>query len=284
MNAFLLGLVSALRTLFATRTAIASGVIFVAICLAALMAPWIAPYGMAEQNLLERLEPPSASHWMGTDNFGRDIFSRVLWGTRISLLVGIGATIVGLIVGGAVGIWAGYKGGRWDMFLSRVLDVLMSFPALILCLLIVAMIGPGVPQLISAIAVSLIPKFARVARSSALAIGHREFIDACRTMGASDARIVVRHILPNVGGELVVMASLWTAHAILIEASLSFLGLGVSPPTPTLGGMMLEGLNLLHEAPWLTLMPGLAILLAVLVLNVIGDSLRDAVDPRLSAA
>ncbi|WP_374441725.1 ABC transporter permease [Stella sp.] len=252
-----------------------------AICALALTAPLVAPYGPADQDLLQRLEGPSAAHWFGTDNYGRDILSRILWGARISLLVGLGATLVGMAVGGALGIWAGFKGGLVDLAVSRLIDVLLSFPSLILCLLIVSLVGPGVPELVAAIAVSLVPKFARVARSSAIAVSHREFVDACRTVGGSDLRIMAQHIAPNTIGELTVMASLWTANAVLIEASLSFLGLGVRPPTPTLGGMMLEGLNLLHDAPWLTLFPGLVILVMVLLLNLVGDRLRDAVDPRL---
>jgi peptide/nickel transport system permease protein len=163
----------------------------------------------------------------------------------------------------------------------RVIDVLLSFPSFILCLLIVAVLGPDVAVLMCAIGTSLVPKFARVARSSAMSVARHEYIDACRSMGASHLRIMLRHVAPNVAGELLVMGSLWTANAILIEASLSFLGLGIRPPVPTLGGMMLEGLNVLHEAPWLTLLPGAAIFVYVLVLNLIGDRLRDAVDPRL---
>jgi len=254
---------------------IAGAVAFVAVCALIALSPALAPYGPADQDLMARLEGPSAAHWFGTDNFGRDILSRVLWGSRLSLVIGLGATACGLLVGGALGIWAGYKGGWVDALVMRLIDVLLSFPSFILCLLIVAVMGPGVGVLIGAIGASLVPKFARVARSSAMAIGRREFIDACRTMGASDLRIMLRHVTPNVAGELLVMGSLWTANAILIEASLSF------PPAPTLGGMMLEGLNVLHEAPWLTLFPGTAIFLYVLLLNVIGDRVRDAVDPRL---
>jgi peptide/nickel transport system permease protein len=254
-----------------------------AICLVCVAAPLVAPYGPADQDLMQRLEAPSALHWFGTDNYGRDILSRILWGARISLLIGLGATLSGMAVGGALGVWAGFKGGVVDLAIARIVDVLLSFPSLILCLLIVSLVGPGVVELIAAIAVSLIPKFARVARSSAIATSHKEFVDACRTVGGSDLRIMLRHIAPNVVGELAVMASLWTANAVLIESSLSFLGLGVRPPTPTLGGMMMEGLNLLHDAPWLTLFPGLVILGMVLVLNLVGDNLRDAVDPRLRA-
>jgi peptide/nickel transport system permease protein len=265
-----------------TQRAIVVGAIaFGLVCLVALVAPYFAPFDFADQDLMARLEAPSLTHWFGTDNFGRDIFSRVLWGARLSLIIGLGATLAGMIVGGALGVWAGYKGGRIDSAVMRLTDVLLSFPSFILCILIIAVVGPGVPILIGAIGVSLVPKFARVARSSARAVSQREFIDACRTMGASDIRIMIRHVFPNVSGELFVMASLWTANAILIEASLSFLGLGIRPPTPVLGGMMLEGMNVLHEAPWLTLLPGVAILLFVLLLNVIGDRLRDAVDPKL---
>lgn len=257
------------------------GATFILVCFFAAVMPAFSPFDPAEQDLMQRLEPPSPGHWFGTDNFGRDVFSRVLWGTRLSLLIGLGATLGGLLAGGALGIWAGYKGGWADATVMRLIDVLLSFPSFILCLLIVAVVGPGIPILIFAIGVSLVPKFARVARSSAMAIARREYIDACRTMGASDLRIMVRHVYPNVAGELLVLASLWTANAILIESSLSFLGLGIRPPAPTLGGMMLEGLNVLHEAPWLTLMPGVAIFTFVLMLNVIGDRMRDAVDPRL---
>ena len=271
----------AMATIAPNRAAGWGFLTLIGICLLAFAAPLVAPYGPADQDLLQRLEGPSAAHWFGTDNYGRDILSRILWGARISLLVGLGATLVGMVIGGALGIWAGFKGGIADLLIARVIDVLLSFPSLILCLLIVSLVGSGVLELIAAISVSLIPKFARVARSSAIAVSHRDFVDACRTVGGSDLRIMLQHITPNVVGELAVMASLWTANAVLIEASLSFLGLGVRPPTPTLGGMMLEGLNLLHDAPWLTLFPGLVILAMVLVLNIVGDSLRDAVDPRL---
>lgn len=255
---------------------------FTTICMVTAVVPAIAPFNPAEQDLMHRLNAPSIVHWFGTDNFGRDIFSRVLWGARISLVIGLGAAAAGLLTGGALGIWAGFKGGLVDTIITRLIDVLLSFPGFILCLLIVAIVGPGVMVLVFAIGLSLVPKFARVARSSARAISKREYIDACRTMGASDMRIMLFHVTPNVIGELLVMASLWTANAILIEASLSFLGLGIRPPTPTLGGMMQEGLNVLHEAPWLTLLPGVVIFAFVLALNVVSDRIRDAVDPRLA--
>lgn len=265
----------------ANPTVLRGAAAFALVCIAATLLPSVAPFDPAAQELMQRLEAPSREHWMGTDNFGRDVLSRVMWGARLSLAIGLGATVLGLLVGGALGVVAGYKGGWVDAIVVRLIDVLLSFPSFILCLLIVAVVGPGIPILILAIGVSLVPKFARVARGSAMSVARREFIDACRTMGASDLRIMVKHVGPNVAGELLVMASLWTAHAILIEASLSFLGLGIRPPTPTLGGMMLEGMNVLHEAWWLTVMPGVAIFAFVLALNVIGDRLRDAVDPRL---
>jgi len=255
---------------------------FTLICLFTAVLPAIAPFNPVEQDLMSRLNAPSKVHWFGTDNFGRDVFSRVLWGARISLVIGLGAAAAGLLTGGALGIWAGFKGGLVDTIITRLIDVLLSFPGFILCLLIVAIVGPGVMVLVFAIGLSLVPKFARVARSSARAVSKREYIDACRTMGASDMRIMLFHVTPNVFGELLVMASLWTANAILIEASLSFLGLGIRPPTPTLGGMMQEGLNVLHEAPWLTLLPGVVIFAFVLAINVVSDRIRDAVDPRLA--
>lgn len=247
----------------------------------AAAAPWVAPYGYAEQDIMRRLNPPDRDHLFGTDNYGRDILSRVIWGARISLIVGIGATFIGMVIGGILGIIGGYKGGFTDLVVTRIIDVLLSFPTFVLCLLVVALLGPGIVNLIAAIAVSLTPKFARVARTGAMSVAGKEYIEAAKSLGVRDTRIMVFHIAPNIIGELGVIASLWTAHALLIEASLSFLGLGARPPVPTFGSIMMEGVNVIHEAPWLTLFPGLVIFVIVLLLNVVGDSLRDATDPRM---
>lgn len=248
---------------------------------ASIAAPWIAPYGYAEQDIMNRLSGPTSEHLFGTDNFGRDVLSRVIWGARISLMVGVGATLLGLAVGTALGIAGGYRGGVTDQIVTRVIDVLLAFPSFVLCLLVVGLLGPGILNLIVAIAVSLVPKFARAARTGALAVANRQFTEAARMVGTGEVEIVLRHILPNIVGDLAVLASLWTAHALLVEASLSFLGLGARPPVPTFGSIMMEGMNVLHDAPWLTLFPGLVIFLIVFLLNVVGDSLRDAADPRM---
>lgn len=263
--------------------AAAAAVLLLLVVCAAIGAPYVAPYGYAEQDIMNRLSPPTVEHWFGTDNYGRDILSRVIWGARISLMVGVGATTLGFVIGGALGVLGGYRGGLIDLMVTRVIEVLLAFPGFVLCLLIVGMLGPGVPNLIAAIAVSLIPKFARAARTGALRIANKEFVEAAHTLGASHIRIMFRHIVPNVIGDLAVLASLWTAHALLIEASLSFLGLGARPPVPTFGSIMMEGINVLHEAPWLALFPGISIFAIVLLLNIVGDSLRDMADPRMRA-
>jgi peptide/nickel transport system permease protein len=263
------------------RIATLAAVLLIVIAGLAIAAPVVAPYGYAEQDIMNRLGPPDAEHWLGTDNYGRDILSRIIWGARISMTVGAGATFLGLVVGGALGILGGYRGGFIDLAVTRIIEVLLAFPSFVLCLLVVGLLGPGVPNLISAIAVSLVPKFARAARTGALAIANKEFVKAARTLGAGHVRIMARHIAPNIIGDLAVLSSLWTAHAMLVEASLSFLGLGASPPVPTFGSIMMEGMNVLHEAPWLSLFPGIVIFTIVLLLNIVGDSLRDLADPRM---
>ncbi len=263
------------------RIAAIAAVLLIVITGLAIAAPWVSPYDYAEQDIANRLAPPDAEHWFGTDNYGRDILSRIIWGARISLMVGVGSTLLGLIVGGTLGIIGGYRGGLIDLAVTRVIEVLLAFPSFVLCLLVVGLLGPGVPNLISAIAVSLVPKFARAARTGAMGVANKEFVEAARTLGAGHMRIMAFHIAPNVIGDLAVLSSLWTAYALLVEASLSFLGLGARPPIPTFGSIMMEGMNVLHEAPWLSLLPGLVIFVIVLLLNTVGDSLRDLADPRM---
>lgn len=256
-------------------------VLFAVLCMLALLAPLIASYGPIDQSILNRMKPPSLEHFFGTDKFGRDMFSRALYGARISLTVGVVSVLIGMTIGGTLGILAGYYGRLLDAVIMRAMDVLLSFPTLITGIVIVALLGPSMTNVIVAIAVTLIPKFARIARAPTLAIKERAYVEACRAMGFSDGRIIVVHIIPNILTEVLVMASLWTATAIMIEAGFSFLGLGVRPPTPTWGGMIREGFEHIFEAPWMSIFPGLCILLAVLSLNLIGDGLRDALDPRL---
>ncbi len=247
----------------------------------AVLAPWISPHDPLEQNIISRLEPPSAEFLLGTDPYGRDILSRILWGGRVSLFVSTSAVLIAMFVGSAIGILAGYVGGRFDRVVMAGMDVLLSFPSLIMGLLVVAMLGPSVVNLILAIGLTAVAPFARIARAPTLVIKEREFVEAGRAMGFSHARIMGIHILPNVISEVLVMGSLWLATAIRTEASLSFIGLGVRPPTPTWGSMIREGFENILDAPWLAVFPSIAILLVMLGLNLMGDGLRDATDPKL---
>ncbi|WP_299918421.1 ABC transporter permease [uncultured Roseobacter sp.] len=254
--------------------------LFTIILVVSFGAPLIAPYDPLDQDILGRLEGVSAEHWLGTDVFGRDTLSRILHGAKLSLIIGLISTGIALIIGTALGIIAGYFGGWIDIVVMRMMDILLAFPTLITGLLIVAVLGTSPINIVVAIAVTLAPNFARVARAPTITLREREFVEACRALGYSNTRIMVVHILPNVIGEVVVLASLWTASAIMIEAYLSFIGLGVAPPTPTLGGMIRQGLDNILEVPWVTIYPGLAIMLIVLALNLIGDGVRDAIDPK----
>ncbi|UHC14283.1 ABC transporter permease [Methylobacterium currus] len=250
------------------------------VILLAILAPWIAPYDPNEQDPVAALMGPSAEHWFGTDFFGRDVLSRVIWGARISLSVGFLATAIGVVVGTVIGVVAGYFGGWTDRLITAATDVLLSFPQLIMGLMLVAVLGPSLGNLILAIAVTAVPAFIRIARGSTLAMRQRDFVDACRALGYSDLRIMFGHILPNILDEVVVLASLWLATAIRTESTLAFIGLGVPPPTATWGSIVREGFDNLLDAPWLSIFPSLAILAVMVGLNLIGDGLRDATDPR----
>jgi len=266
----------------ATRSgALVIGVALVVITIAAaLLAPWLAPHDPNEQNVIDKLVSPNATYWLGTDTFGRDVFSRILWGARISLLVGFLSTAIGIGIGVAIGIVAGYFGGAVDRWISGANDVLMSFPQIIMGIILVAVLGPSLNNLVIAIAVTAIPAFVRVARGSTLAMKERDFVDACRALGYSHPRIMFAHILPNILDEITVMGSLWLATAIRTEATLSFIGLGAPPPTATWGGLVREGFDNLLDSPGLSIYPSIAILIVMVGLNLIGDGLRDATDPR----
>ena len=251
------------------------------VALSALLAPWLSPHDPLEQDVLQRLAAPSAEFPLGNDSFGRDILSRILWGGRVSLLVGTSAVLLAILIGGVLGMLAGYIGGVFDRIVMAAMDVLLSFPTLVMGLLVVAMLGPTVGNLILAITLTAIAPFARIARAPTLAIKERDFIEAGRALGFSNLRIMAVHILPNIVDEILVMASLWLATAIRTEASLSFIGLGVRPPTATWGGMIREGFENILDSPWLAIFPSLAILVIMLGLNMLGDGLRDATDPRL---
>jgi peptide/nickel transport system permease protein len=253
----------------------------IAVALSAILAPWLSPHDPLEQDVLLRLAAPSADFPLGNDDFGRDILSRILWGGRVSLLVGTSAVLLAIMIGGVLGMLAGYIGGTFDRVVMAGMDVLLSFPTLVMGLLVVAMLGPTVGNLILAITLTAIAPFARIARAPTLTIKERDFVEAGRALGFSNLRIMAVHILPNIVDEILVMASLWLATAIRTEASLSFIGLGVRPPTATWGGMIREGFENILDAPWLAVFPSLAILVIMLGLNMLGDGLRDATDPRL---
>jgi peptide/nickel transport system permease protein len=256
-------------------------VLLAAIIIVAVFAPLIAPHDPLEQNIVVRLEPPSAEFLLGTDGYGRDVLSRLIYGARISLLVGFLAILVAMIIGATIGIVAGYVGGRFDQLVMGLLDVMLSFPTLLLGLMIAAMLGASLQNLIIAIAITEIAPFARVARAPTISLKQRDFVEAGRALGFGPVRIMGVHILPNMISDVIVMSSLWMASAIRTEASLSFIGLGVPPPTPTWGSMIREGFENILDGWWLAVFPSLAILVTVLALNLLGDALRDAIDPKL---
>ena len=261
-----------------------AGVILCAIIVAgALLAPWLAPHDPLEQNIIDRLAGPGSEYLLGTDQFGRDVLSRLLWGARVSLLVSFLSIAGAVIIGGAIGMISGYVGGRFDLITMQVMDVLLSFPSLILGMIMVALLGSSVTNLVIAIALTAIAPFARIARAPVLVLKERAFIEAGRALGFSHLRILFVHVLPGIVNDLLVMGTLWMATAVRTEASLSFIGLGVKPPTPTWGGMMRDGFENILDSAWLCIWPGLAILALVLGLNLVGDGLYDATDPKANA-
>jgi peptide/nickel transport system permease protein len=268
-------------TFNANKTSWVGLVTMAVVIFAAVFANVLATHDPNEQFLLERLKGPSAEFILGTDSFGRDIWSRVVYGARISLWIGTVSILIAMVVGSTIGMIAGYFGGKLDIVVMQAMDVLLSFPSLILGLMVVAMLGPSIGNLIFAIALTAIPPFARIARAPTVSVKERDFIEACRALGYSHPRILLVHILPNIFPEILVMGSLWLATAIRVEASLSFIGLGVRPPTPTWGGMIREGFENILDTAWLSLVPSIAILVVVFALNMIGDGLRDVVDPKL---
>lgn len=273
----------ALRTFVSNRTAVIGLAMILAIVFIAIAAPLLAPHDPLDQSVRDRLAPPSFDYPLGRDDKGRDILSRVIYGTRIALLVGFFSVLLGGALGTAIGVSAGYFGGKIDTGLMRLTDILLAFPDLITGLLVLAVLGPGLEKMILAIGLTIAPRFARIAYGPTLAVKGREFIEAARAIGVRDWRLLRVHILPNVGGDLLVFASLWTASAIRLEASLSFVGLGIAPPTPTWGQMIREGTVHLNLVPLYSLGPGLALLITVFAFNLVGDGLRDVLDPKARA-
>ncbi|MCC6173947.1 MAG: ABC transporter permease [Chloroflexi bacterium] len=270
-----------LRRLARNQLTVVGAAILGLIVLAALFAPYLSPEDPLEMRPAELLQPPSADHWMGTDEFGRDILSRVIWGARISLYVGVISVTIAVLAGVSLGLVAGYYGGLVDDLIARLLDIVFAFPTILLALGIVGMLGPSLTNTMIAIGIVYTPAYARLARGTTLAAKERDFVEAAVVSGAGAVRILRRHILPNIAAPLIVQTSLSLSLAILVEASLSFLGLGTQPPDPSWGTMVNTGQKLIELSPWPVVFPGVAIMLAVLAFNLIGDGLRDALDPRL---
>jgi len=270
----------ALRSLRKDKLSTVGILLVLIISLMAVLAPVVAPYEPSAQSLSTRLSPPSSGHLLGTDEFGRDVLSRIVFGSRVSLIVGILSVVLAMIIGVPVGILCAYFGNRFDLAVMRIVDILMSFPTLVFGLMLVAALSPSLMNVVIAIAISLVPRFVRVARGPAISIMRKEYIESSKAIGASTGRIVFLHILPNIAGPIAIMATLWVATSIRIEAGLSFLGLGVQPPTPSWGNMLKAGMNRILMAPWMAIYPGIAIVISVLAFNLIGDGIRDFLDPK----
>ncbi|MBI4277091.1 MAG: ABC transporter permease [Armatimonadetes bacterium] len=261
--------------------AVAGLAITAVVVLVAVLAPWLATHDAYQHNRRAMLAAPGPTHWLGTDSFGRDVYSRILYGSRVSLSVGVLSMVLAMALGVIPGLVASFWGGWADVALSRAFDILMSFPAIIVAILSIAVIGGGNAAVVIALGIALAPRFARVVRGEVLSLRGRDFVEAARALGVPGGRIVFRHILPNVAGPLLILATVYLPHAILTEASLSFLGIGVQPDIASWGRMVAQGRTYLEVAPWISVFPGVAIMLTVVGFNLLGDGLRDVLDPRL---
>ena len=264
-----------------SKSAFAGGALLLIVGLCVLLAPVIGPYDPIKTNQRNPLEPPSAAHLMGTDRFGRDIFSRVLWGGRISLSIGLVSVGIAACSGVVLGLAAGYYGKRTDAVIMRLTDLLLAFPGILLALAIVATLGGSITNLMIAVGIAAIPNYVRITRGNVLSLMELEYVLAARVVGCRDGAIIFRHILPNITAPLIVLATLGIAGAIITGSALSFLGLGIRPPVPEWGNMLAEGRQFLQHGWWVAFFPGLAIMAAVFAINLFGDGLRDALDPRL---
>ncbi len=271
-----------LRAFLRHRGGVIGAVLVLLFVAMALLADVVAPADPLAQDLGQRLKAPSAEHWLGTDDFGRDVLSRVIHGSRVSLRLGLVAVAVALLVGGTIGLLSGFYGGWLDLVAMRIMDLMLAFPSILLAIVVVAILGPSLNNAMIAVGVMAVPQYARIVRGSVLSVRGLEYVQAARALGAADARVLVRAILPNVAGPIIVTASLGLATAILDAAGLSFLGLGAQPPTPEWGSMLSQGRELVLVAPWVLTAPGVAVFLAVLGFNLVGDALRDLLDPRRS--
>ena len=271
----------AFRRLVRSRGATAGGVIFGLFVIMALAAPLLTPHDPIRLNVVESLEPPSARHWLGTDQFGRDVLARVIYGARVSMAMGVVAVTISVVLGSALGLVSGYYRGTVDLLVMRLVDVMLAFPGILLALVIIAVLGPNLGSAMIAVGVSGMPLFVRVVRSSTLTVRALQYVEAAQAAGSGDARVLLRHVLPNVLTPVIVLVTLGIPAAIVAGAALSFLGLGVKPPTPDWGEMLSKGRAFMGTAWWLSTFPGLAIAVVVLAINRFGDGLRDALDPRM---
>lgn len=271
------------RRLRRNRLAMLGLALMSAILLLAVFADVIADYTtqVVGMNMAQRLQPPNASHWFGTDGYGRDVFARIIHGSRLSLSLSIISMMIAVAIGSMIGAISGYFGGRVDDVLMRLMDMLLAIPPMLMSISIVAALGRSMANLMLALALAYMPVFARVIRSSILSVKDQEFVEAARACGTSDARIIMRHIVPNAVGPIIVQATLAMGSSILTISSLSFMGMGIQPPQPEWGTMLYEGRDLIRTSPYLVIFPGIAIALSVLSLNLLGDGMRDALDPRL---
>jgi peptide/nickel transport system permease protein len=264
-----------------SRTGVAGAIVLLIVLLAAIFAPQVAPYSPTRQDFRVERQPPSREHLMGTDEFGRDVMSRVIWGARASLAAGAVAATIALGIGVVLGMSGAYYGGGLDNLVMRGMDVILAFPYILLAIAVVAILGPGLQNAMVAIGIVYIPHYARVVRGSVLSVRARDYVDAARALGASDNRVMWQHVLPNTLAPVIVVTTLTVGTAIIDTAGLSFLGLGTQPPTPDWGNMLAGGRSYVIDSPWIATFPGLAILVTVLAFNLMGDALRDAFDPRL---
>lgn len=281
MNTSPVGTIAFLRAWRRNKVGLLGGVMVLIISLLALLAPWVAPKEPAAVSLTHRLKPPSSEFKLGTDNFGRDVLSRIIHGARVSLQVGFLAVAIGVAGGIVFGLLSGYYAGWLDQVTMRVMDVLFAFPSILLALVVVATLGTGLTNVMIAIGITYIPVFTRIVRSAVLSLRSSDFVTAEVAMGASDLRILARHVLPNITAPIIVQASLAISGAILTEATLSFLGLGIQPPAPSWGSMLSESRRFMEVAPWTAIFPALAIMVTVMSFNLFGDGLRDVLDPKL---
>ena len=269
------------RKLIHRRVAAAGLIVCAVILILVVFGDLISPYDPQQINTIEALQPPSAAHWFGTDEMGRDLFSRVIYGARLTMAVSVVAVAISLAAGTALGLISGYAGGAVDLVISKFIEALSAFPMIMFALTITAILGPGLRNVMIAIGVAYVPAFARIVRGMTLTVREREYIESAVSIGLNRVEILLRYVLPNVSSVIIVQASLAAASAILSEASMSFLGVGVQAPQASWGAMLKAGYNYLSMAPWMSVFPGVAIVLAVLALNFVGDGLRDALDVRL---